>query len=338
MAIEKKILGFITIHRRPKDGEKGDPGRDGSNYLIMGWWDPTISYKLSDAGIPVVKVEDDSDDGFSVYKLVAESATIGLKPPNDEWEKVQSAEFIHMQNAYIQRLQAILVTAEKIESMMIRTKNIEILEGAVVKGTLDGVTGSFKKLNCVDSYGNVIGSLSFGTDGRFWFENCSIAHQAATGPFLSSDIWVRGVLGSRGRTALVVSGTSYGYVYKNGLAGGSQYISLASGIDSSGNTYYNIPLYSPTTESSGMPIDLVIINHSSAARYNLPSLSGKLITIVNSNDKNSNIYIYANGVSVRLDGGTGANLACVGKNQNPDNSSWLGRGWIVTGLNDNNWG
>ena len=105
MAIIKKIMGFITIHRSPKDGDKGEPGRDGTNYLVMGWWDPTISYKLSDAGIPIVKVEDESDDGFSVYKLTATASTIGAKPPNNEWEKVQSAEFIYMQQAYIERLQ-----------------------------------------------------------------------------------------------------------------------------------------------------------------------------------------------------------------------------------------
>lgn len=105
MAIIKKIMGFITIHRSPKDGDKGEPGRDGTNYLVMGWWDAAIRYQLSDAGIPIVKVEDDSDDGFSVYKLTATASTIGAKPPNNEWEKVQSAEFIYMQQAYIERLQ-----------------------------------------------------------------------------------------------------------------------------------------------------------------------------------------------------------------------------------------
>lgn len=204
-------------------------------------------------------------------------------------------------------------------------------------GTLKGVSGTFKTLNCVDNNGNIVGSIKFGSDGRIWFENCSIAHQAATGAFLTSDVWIRGVLGSRGRTALVITGTSWGYVYKEGLSGGSQYVSLSSGTSSSGETYYNIPLYSPTTESSGMPIDLVIINHGSTARYNLPYIPGKTIVMVNSRDQNSNIYIYTNGGTIQMHGGLGITMACVGSNQNPDNSSWLGRSWQITGYNDNQW-
>lgn len=204
-------------------------------------------------------------------------------------------------------------------------------------GNLKGVSGTFKTLNCVDNNGNIVGSIKFGSDGRIWFENCSIAHQAATGAFLTSDVWIRGVLGSRGKTALVITGPSYGYVYKGGLGGSSQYISLSSGTASDSNTYYNIPLYSPTTESSGMPIDLVIINHGSTARYNLPYIPGKTVAMVNSRDQNSNIYIYTNGRTIQMNGGLGITMACVGSNQNPDNSSWLGRGWLITGYNDNQW-
>jgi hypothetical protein len=204
-------------------------------------------------------------------------------------------------------------------------------------GNLKGVSGTFKTLNCVDYNGNIVGSIKFGSDGRIWFENCSIAHQAATGAFLTSDVWVRGVLGSFGRTALVITGTSYGYVYKGGLSGGSQYVSLSSGTASDGNTYYNIPLYSPTTESSGMPVDLVIINHGSTARYNLPYIPGKTITLISSRDQNSNISIYTNGRLITMSGGSGHTLACVGSNQYPDGSSWLGRGWQITGYNDNTW-
>lgn len=204
-------------------------------------------------------------------------------------------------------------------------------------GNLKGVSGTFKTLNCVDYNGNIVGSIKFGSDGRIWFENCSIAHQAATGAFLTSDVWVRGVLGSFGRTALVITGTSYGYVYKGGLSGGSQYVSLSSGTASDGNTYYNIPLYSPTTESSGMPVDLVIINHGSTARYNLPYIPGKTITLISSREQNSNISIYTNGRLITMSGGSGHTLACVGSNQYPDGSSWLGRGWQITGYNDNTW-
>lgn len=313
-----------------------------TNYLILGNWSDQMSYKLSDAGVPVVRVPDGTSLGYSVYALNVAESTVGASPSgagSSEWRLVESAEFIYMQQAYIERLQAAIVTAEKIESMMIRTSNIEILEGAIVKGTLDGVIGSFRRLNCVDGSGNVIGAIRFGTDGRIWFENCSISHQAASGPFLASDVWVRGAFGASIKTTLLIQGTNYGYIYPNGIGDstGMEYVTFTSGTDSSGNTYYNIPLYSPTSNSSGMPIDLVVIRHGQSGRYNLPFSPSKELTLINSYDQNSNVYIYTNGRVIQMHGGLGITMACVGSNQNPDNSSWLGRGWQITGYNDNQW-
>lgn len=108
-----------------------------TNYLILGNWLNTISYKLSDAGIPVVKVPDGTSLGYSVYALNVASSTIGASPAGSgasQWRLVESAEFIYMQQAYIERLQAAIVTAEKIESLMIRTKNLEVLDDAQIGG------------------------------------------------------------------------------------------------------------------------------------------------------------------------------------------------------------
>ncbi len=129
-----------------EDGKKGDKGDSGTNYLILGWWSPTTSYKLSDAGIPVVKVADGTAAGYSAYKLITAASTTDLIPPNAEWQLVESVEFLYMQDAYIERLQAALVTAEKIESLMIRTSNIEILNGAIVGGELRANSGYFEGL------------------------------------------------------------------------------------------------------------------------------------------------------------------------------------------------
>lgn len=224
-------------------------------------------------------------------------------------------------------------------SGFIANHNIEwdALGNTKYSGALKGVSGSFKTLTCVDNDGNEIGKITFGSNGRIWFEGCTLFHQAPTGPFYMADAWVRGVLGVRARTALVISGTSYGHVYKDGLDGSSQYVALTSGIDSSGNTYYNIPLYSPTSESSGMPVDLVIINHSNTARYCFPYIPGKTIHMVGSRDQNSNIYVYFNGVATKLLGGSGLTAVCVGSNQYPDGTTWVGRGWQMTGLKDNQW-
>ena len=38
------------------------------------------------------------------------------------------------------------------------------------EGTLKGVSGSFTRLNCVNDAGNAVGGISFGSDGRMWFD------------------------------------------------------------------------------------------------------------------------------------------------------------------------
>lgn len=203
-------------------------------------------------------------------------------------------------------------------------------------GTLSGVTGTFKTLECVNNLGNSLGKIKFGSDGNIWFESCGLYHQAPTAPFYLADAWVRGVLGSRERTAIRITASS-ACVYKNGLSGASEFFTLQSYTDSGGNTYYKIPLYSPTSASSGCPIDLVIINHNSARNYELENIPGKTVTVINSNDENSNVWIYSNGIRRNMPGGQALIFVCVGSFQAPDNSSAVGRGWFISGYFDNTW-
>lgn len=112
-------------------------GNDGTNHLIMGFFSDKIQYKLSPAGIPVVKRPDGSQGNFSVFELTAPQSTFnpitkkGTFVPS-EWKLVENVDFIYMQEAYIERLQAVLITAENIEALMIRTANLEVLNGAKV--------------------------------------------------------------------------------------------------------------------------------------------------------------------------------------------------------------
>ena len=43
-------------------------------------------------------------------------------------------------------------------------------ENVTVKGKLDGVSGSFKSLNCTNEAGKIVGQISFDESGRLWFE------------------------------------------------------------------------------------------------------------------------------------------------------------------------
>lgn len=97
-----------------------------TNYLPMGYWDKNVTYSLTDMGVPFVKVPDGTGLQFSVYALKSEHSTKGANPatkPN-EWRLIESAEFIYMQDAYIEKLQAILITAQTIEALDISVKRL----------------------------------------------------------------------------------------------------------------------------------------------------------------------------------------------------------------------
>lgn len=113
--------------------------KDGSNYLILGFFSDKIQYKLSPAGIPVVKRSDDTQGNFSAYELTAPQSTFNHTTKkgtfvSSEWKLVENVDFIYMQEAYIERLQASLVTAEKIEALKIVTSNLEVISGAKIAG------------------------------------------------------------------------------------------------------------------------------------------------------------------------------------------------------------
>ena len=207
-------------------------------------------------------------------------------------------------------------------------------------GELKGVSGSFKTLNCVDSNGNVLGSIRFGTDGRIWFENCSIAHQAATGAFLTSNVFCRGTFGSFTRNALVING-SYGYYYPRGLSNSTDrvYVSLNSGTSSNNQIYYTIPLYGQSGDAAGMPVDIVIIQVSSGTyRYEMSRIPGKKVLVINSNYQNSEIYIYSNGAQIQFVGGAMAECVNIDGFMSPTpGTNNLGRGWLIGAIKDNNW-
>ncbi|MDH6308130.1 hypothetical protein M2451_002649 [Dysgonomonas sp. PFB1-18] len=206
-------------------------------------------------------------------------------------------------------------------------------------GTLKGVTGSFRSLNCVDSNGKVVGSITFGSDGNIWFQG-GLYHQASSTPFYMSNVFVRGTFGAYTRNALVIYG-NYGYYYPRGLYDSSNrvYVSLSQQQTSNNKTYYIIPLYGQSGNAAGMPVDLVIINVSSGTyRYAMSRTAGKKVTVVNANDKNSDIYIYSCGKEIRHVGGEIADWVCLDGFLSPaPASNVVGNGWLVCASRDNTW-
>lgn len=220
---------------------------------------------------------------------------------------------------------------------------IEAVDGKF-SGTLTGVSGSFKSLNCVNSEGKTVGGISFGTDGRMWFSG-DMYHQGynytnkRSYRLYSSNLWCRGSFGASSRNTLVVLG-SYGYFYVNGLASetGKVYVSFVSAQSSTNETYYTIPLYGTSGDAAGFPVDLVIIRTTGTYRYLLSGDKSQRVTVVNAHDQNNNIYIYSNGGKVQWNGGEIAECRNIEDFMTPvPATNLLGRGWIIGAFRDSNW-
>jgi hypothetical protein len=245
------------------------------------------------------------------------------------------------------------IKAKRIEFEGLVTVNekFKILENGTIEavdgkfsGTLSGVTGSFKSLNCVNSAGQTVGGISFGTDGKMWFSG-DMYHQGydytnkRSYRLYSSNLWCRGNFGASGRNTLVVLG-SYGYFYVNGLNSetGKVYVSLVSAQSSAKETYYTIPLYGTSGDAAGFPVDLVIIRTTGTYRYLLSGDKSQKVTVVNAHDQNNEIYIYSNGAKVQWHGGEIADCRNIEDFMTPvPATNLLGRGWIFGAFRDSNW-
>ena len=230
------------------------------------------------------------------------------------------------------------------EDGTLKTKKLQA-EAGTFSGVLKAVSGSFKSLSCLDADGNELGYISFGTQGTVDFTGFDLRHD---GTFRGNNIFCRGTLGARSRTAVVITGTSGKYYY-NGLENTSDYVTVSfTRGTTGGNPFYYVPLYGTAalanqygSQIAGMPVDLVIIQVSGTTtmRYCFTAPVGKKFTVVNANDDNNNIYIYSNGTAVQLNGGTACEIVNIGyANMLPSQTSaTLGGGQMIISKNDNNW-
>lgn len=212
-------------------------------------------------------------------------------------------------------------------------------------GTVTGVHGSFKTLDCVDSNGNVVGNIQFGSDGGMWFSG-DMYHQGYDSAqkrvyrFYAADIWCRGMFGHRQKTMALVFGTHMRIYTKDAdnIEDTGVYVALESGMVS-GERYYKIPLYSFAGhgDASGMAIDMVVINCSSDFYYVFEGMgNGKEWRVINGNDRQT-IHFADIGGWHELKGGESLSCAYVNpKFLNPKPTS-LGAGVFWSGEYDLNW-
>lgn len=221
--------------------------------------------------------------------------------------------------------------------------SIKVTGNSEFSGTMKGVSGSFKSLNCVDSSGNIVGNITFGSDGKMWFDGDMYSQgynskQERSNRFYTSDVWCRGMFGHLEKTMAVVKGT-YMYVYSKGADKSGVYVSLKTGTTSNNKTFYKIPLYGLDNDLAGMPIDVVLFNTTSDYYYQFTGAgNGKEWRVINGNDKQT-VHFCDIGGWHELGGGKSVNCMYVNPswlNPVPDTAD-IGRGVFWTGETDLNW-
>ena len=156
------------------------------------------------------------------------------------------------------KLVAAGIRAQTIDAQNAVFRNITVEGDSRFKGRLDGASGTFKSLDCLDENGETVGGIGFSQDGRMYFSG----HVAMNGTkevngrqvpfrFYTADVWCRGQFGNRARTFAVIK-DEFMYVHHGGhedtdgvkiRMDTTTYIT--GGYPQQTVTVYVIPLYSP---------------------------------------------------------------------------------------------
>lgn len=212
-------------------------------------------------------------------------------------------------------------------------------------GKLVGVSGSFKRLNCVNDKGNVVGSIEFGSDGKMWFDGDMFSQgynkkEDRSNRFYTSDVWCRGMFGHRSKTMAIVK-QDLMKVFTRGTGKEPVEHKLTQGMTTSSNTYYEIPLFAPggNDDTAGMPIDVILFNNTADYYYSFVGMDdGKEWRVINGND-NQTIHFCDIGGWHELKGGASVNCIYIPPEflTPVPSSSSIGRGVFWTGETDMNW-
>lgn len=240
----------------------------------------------------------------------------------------------------------------------ISTKIIDVDNLYVNK--LKGATGSFKSIDCENDSGERLGGISFGADGKMWFSgnmyhhgkmwfSGDMYHQEGY-TFYSGDIRCRRGFGSAWLNTIQ---TGYSpnigfYCVKNGPnapaepGNTNEYpkIYFTQRTTTSGQRYYEVPLYGTSGTAAGYPANVFIIQHGKAeeTRYAFTGFSGQFVIVVNTHDSYTR-WIASNGRWVQINGGMAALFVHIKYNYliPTIDSNVVGGGWFCVGQYDNNW-
>lgn len=367
-------VSFKTVADGDK-GDKGDPGQDGAKgergAVMRGpqaWSDCAVGYNFQ-SGADGEEFKDVVMYGNNYYscikshtKTASNNPTSTIDTNNGYWKSADKVEIIATKILLAQYALVKNLGVEAIDmkdsagNIIFQAKDgnvicnsgtfnsIKVTGDSEFSGTMKGVSGSFKSLNCVDGNGNIVGNITFGSDGKMLFDGDMYSQgynskQKRSNRFYTSDVWCRGMFGHYQKTMAVVKGT-YMMVYTKGISESGEYVTLKTGTTTNKKTFYYIPLYNPNDkDAAGMPIDVVVFNCSSDLYYAFSDMgNGKEWRVINGNDKQT-VHFCDIGGWHELGGGHSVNCMYV-------NPEWLNpvpgtadiaRGVFWTGETDLNW-
>jgi len=337
---------------------------DDMQHIYTGLWrasttgDASTNYLYALGVRHVVRAIESASGKMTFFRMRQRTTSAGYcsqtQPYQDtnHWERADYLKFVAADLILSEEIITDKLTVTKIHSandtFVVDEKgnvtcNTGTFTNVTISGTLKGVTGTFKSLQCLDNKGNVVGEISFDSNGRLWFSG-DMYHQgydSAKGRsfrFYASDIWCRGAFGARERTIVEVTGRTAKY-YDKGTDQTPTSLALSSATYNN-ETYYKIPCYGQSGDYAGMPVDIVVfkINVGTVYRYELGMTETQRVLVVNANDDNNNVYIYSHGNKVKFGGGQLAEVVKLPSFATPtQGTSILGRGLFVGTISDNNW-
>lgn len=154
------------------------------------------------------------------------------------------------------KLVAAGIRAQTIDAQNAVFRNLTVEGDSTFRGRLDGTSGTFKSLDCIDGKGETVGGIGFSQNGRMYFSG----HVSMNGTkkvngrpvpfrFYTSDVWCRGQFGNLARTFAVIK-DEFMYVHHGGHEDTDGVkIRMDTATYAAGGypaaTAYVIPLYSP---------------------------------------------------------------------------------------------
>lgn len=350
-----------------KDDLRGQDGAISPMLYPAGFWSAETAYTKDDTAVPYV-IYPNTGDG-KPYILTAPSSQ--GNPPTDMayWKPMNALQetFIKALVADFGQIGSAVFTGHKLISQMgvdavgnesadfkaypaNFTPNIELdfrtgevrMRKANISGNVNGVSGTFKELQCINNAGEVVGSISFGANGTMTFDGDIYSQGHKNGRALryyASDIYCRGQFGACSRNAMIVRGDHAMYCLNGlGSAQGQVRINFTKKTTALGVVYYDLNLYGDTSGAYGYPVDLVIFNTPTPFNYRLLADVGKTVKVFNANDR-QHVTIFASGRQETISGGVSAGFINVGANNMypVQDQSIIGAGWVMEASRDTNW-